>query len=47
MKRLSTIVLLVLMTLGVSQNASAQEFTKEVTVGWSGAPLGDEENLHI
>ncbi len=45
MKRLSTIVLLVLMTLGVSQNASAQEFTKEVTVGWSGAPLGDEENL--
>jgi hypothetical protein len=33
------------MTFVVSQNAAAQEFTKEVTVGWSGAPLGDEENL--
>jgi hypothetical protein len=45
MKRLSTIVLFVLVTFGATQNAAAQEFTKEVTVGWSGTPLGDEENL--
>ena len=45
MKRSSAILLLVLVTLGIAQNAAAQEFTKEVTIGWSGTPLGDERML--
>lgn len=45
MKRSSAILLLVLVTLGIAQNAAAQEFTREVTIGWSGTPFGDEQML--
>ncbi len=45
MKRLYTIVLLAAVTLWSVPEAAAQEYTKEVSISWSGNPYGDQDNL--
>ena len=45
MKRLYIIVLLVSVAFFKAQIAAAQEFTKEITISWSGTPYGDEDKL--
>ena len=45
MKRLYIIILLVWATLLNVHGIAAQDYTKEITLSWSGAPFGDEQTL--